>query len=148
MANGNRMLALLRCCSPAPGGAGFLCFNRRISRCIIKSLGHWLREGKMKIHNATGLIHTSAPPVFRASWGIFRLTLLVVMAGLLCLEAQAGRTSLSLDGIWQIAEGKMDAPPAVFERTAPVPGLVSLATPAFDAPGPKFDYLLGVASET
>ena len=44
------------------------------------------------------------------------------------------RRVLSLDGVWQIAEGRMDAPPATFERTVPVPGLVTLATPAFDPP--------------
>ena len=44
------------------------------------------------------------------------------------------RRVLSLDGTWQIAEGKMDQVPAKFERTVPVPGLVSLATPAFDPP--------------
>ncbi len=42
-----------------------------------------------------------------------------------------------LDGAWQIAEGKMDKTPGAFDRTVPVPGLVSLATPAFQAPGPK-----------
>ena len=47
------------------------------------------------------------------------------------------RTILSLDGTWQIAEGKMDQVPAAFDRTVPVPGLVSLATPPFHAAGPK-----------
>ena len=47
------------------------------------------------------------------------------------------RTVISLDGTWQIAEGKMEQAPASFDRSVPVPGLVSLATPAFDAPGPK-----------
>ena len=32
-------------------------------------------------------------------------------------NAAPGRTTLSLDGTWQIAEGKMDQAPAVFERT-------------------------------
>lgn len=54
------------------------------------------------------------------------------------MEVQAGRVTLSLDGDWQITQGKMDAMPAVFERTVPVPGLVSLTTPPFDpSPGPK-----------
>ena len=51
---------------------------------------------------------------------------------------ESPRRVLSLDGPWQIAEGKMDQAPAAFERTVPVPGLASLATPAFaDPPGPK-----------
>jgi beta-galactosidase len=47
------------------------------------------------------------------------------------------RRTLSLDGTWQIAEGNMDAMPADFSRTVPVPGLVDLAAPAFFEPGPK-----------
>ena len=53
------------------------------------------------------------------------------------VEKASSRTTLSLDGTWQIAEGKMDQAPTTFDRTVPVPGLVSLATPTFDAPGPK-----------
>ncbi|HZZ19327.1 MAG TPA: discoidin domain-containing protein [Opitutaceae bacterium] len=44
------------------------------------------------------------------------------------------RTTVSLDGSWQIAAGNMDEPPTVFDHTVPVPGLVSLAVPAFDPP--------------
>ena len=51
--------------------------------------------------------------------------------------AESHRIVISLDGPWQIAEGKMEQLPTSFDRTVPVPGLVSLATPAFDAPGPK-----------
>ncbi len=48
------------------------------------------------------------------------------------------RRVLSLDGTWQIAEGTMDHAATGFERTVSVPGLASLATPAFaDPPGPK-----------
>jgi len=50
---------------------------------------------------------------------------------------ESPRRVLSLDGVWQIAEGTMDRPPAAFDRTVPVPGLVSLASPAFvPPPGP------------
>lgn len=43
-----------------------------------------------------------------------------------------GRTVLSLDGLWQIADSvAADVPPAVFAHTVPVPGLVHLARPAF-----------------
>ena len=34
------------------------------------------------------------------------------------------RVVISLDGMWQIAEGKMDQSPTTFDRTVPVPGLV------------------------
>jgi hypothetical protein len=52
-------------------------------------------------------------------------------------KKESKRIVISLDGTWQIAEGKKDQAPASFDRTVPVPGLASLATPAFDAPGPK-----------
>ena len=52
--------------------------------------------------------------------------------------ADPPRHTLSLDGKWQIAEGKLDQAPARFDHTVPVPGLASLATPPFaDPPGPK-----------
>ena len=50
---------------------------------------------------------------------------------------ESKRIVISLDGTWQIAEGKMDTAPTRFDRTVPVPGLVSLAAPPFSAPGPK-----------
>ncbi len=49
--------------------------------------------------------------------------------------ASADRSVVPLDGPWQIAEGGMDAPPAAYAATAPVPGLADMATPAFDSPG-------------
>jgi beta-galactosidase len=56
------------------------------------------------------------------------------------LAAAAGPTSrktLSLDGRWQIAEGALEAVPAKFEHEVVVPGLVDMANPPFDQPGPK-----------
>jgi hypothetical protein len=49
--------------------------------------------------------------------------------------AEGGRRVISLDGAWAIAEGRMDQVPSDFGRTVPVPGLVSLAQPAFAEPG-------------
>jgi|CXWL01.1.fsa_nt_gi hypothetical protein len=76
--------------------------------------------------------------------GEFHAWALLLGAAVLGCTAQAAlppappRHSLSLDGTWQIAEGRMDAPPTAFGRTVPVPGLVTLATPAFTpVPGPK-----------
>jgi beta-galactosidase len=45
------------------------------------------------------------------------------------------RATLQLDGIWQVGEGTADAPPASFDRTMQVPGLVAHAEPAFEADG-------------
>lgn len=50
---------------------------------------------------------------------------------------QASRKTISLDGTWQIAEGRMDVVPTKFERQVPVPGLVDMATPGFVDPGPR-----------
>ncbi len=50
-------------------------------------------------------------------------------------SAEAGRTVLSLDGTWQIAEGSMDRVPGEFKHTVPVPGLVDMARPAFQDVG-------------
>lgn len=47
------------------------------------------------------------------------------------------RTTMDLNGIWQIAEGSMDKIPEKFDHTVQVPGLVSLATPAFRNAGPE-----------
>jgi beta-galactosidase len=41
-----------------------------------------------------------------------------------------------LDGMWEIADGGMDRVPERFDHSVPVPGLVSLAQPAFAEPGP------------
>lgn len=49
----------------------------------------------------------------------------------------SSRTVMSLDGAWQIAEGSMEKPLSAFDRSVPVPGLVSLATPSFVEPGSK-----------
>ncbi len=47
------------------------------------------------------------------------------------------RETISLNGTWQIAEGTMKEIPDTFFHTVPVPGLVSLSTPAFRDAGPK-----------
>ncbi|HLH57159.1 MAG TPA: glycoside hydrolase family 2 TIM barrel-domain containing protein [Verrucomicrobiae bacterium] len=65
------------------------------------------------------------------------LSVLILLIGSF-FSAQAGqsRTIVTLDGVWQVAEGGMGRVPSNFERTVPVPGLVSLARPAFVEPGP------------
>jgi beta-galactosidase len=49
----------------------------------------------------------------------------------------AQRKVISLDGMWQIAEGQLERVPDRFEHTVSVPGLVSLAQPPFIEPGPE-----------
>lgn len=68
---------------------------------------------------------------------------LAILASAGCLtlspakDSGSPRQTISLDGSWQIAEGKMDTIPTDFSRTVPVPGLVDMAVPAFTEPGPK-----------
>jgi len=62
------------------------------------------------------------------------------LAGLLLVAARSNagdlpRRVIALDGVWTIAEGTGDKVPADFGRSAPVPGLVTLAKPAFVEPG-------------
>ena len=60
------------------------------------------------------------------------LAALVCFGILLCPDAWAERLTVSLDGLWQIADSRSEADlPAVFKHTVPVPGLAHLAKPAF-----------------
>jgi hypothetical protein len=68
--------------------------------------------------------------------GIFFGTVLVLMTLNACQDRQK-RDSISLNGVWQIAEGSMDKIPVGFDHSVQVPGLVSLATPPFRDPGPR-----------
>ena len=59
---------------------------------------------------------------------------------LLCVVSALGATEphrqvWNLDGTWQVAEGKLEQQPAVFDHTVPVPGLLDMAQPPFESPG-------------
>ena len=56
--------------------------------------------------------------------------------------AESLRTTVSLNGSWQIAEGTMATPPSTFSRTVPVPGLVDMATPAFEEQRTRYGLAL------
>ena len=47
------------------------------------------------------------------------------------LKAQSPRQVISLDGQWQIGQSGVKTPPAKFDHTVAVPGLVDMAEPAF-----------------
>ncbi|MBP7142292.1 MAG: hypothetical protein KBA71_10325 [Opitutaceae bacterium] len=66
--------------------------------------------------------------------------LLVFVAGFQMVQASAlrplgPRHSIPLNGTWQIGQGGMDAPPADFTHSIPVPGLADMASPAFTEVG-------------
>jgi beta-galactosidase/beta-glucuronidase len=58
----------------------------------------------------------------------------LVLVSMLAAQALAGRSTIKLDGIWQAALGSPVAVPTNFSHTIPVPGLINLAKPSFDAP--------------
>lgn len=61
-------------------------------------------------------------------------TLVLLTAAAMPGRAEALRTTVSLDGVWQIADGKSpDAVPVRFDHTVAVPGLANLAQPPFAA---------------
>jgi beta-galactosidase len=53
-----------------------------------------------------------------------------------CHNDSTARKIISLNGRWQIADGKKDVIPSKFERSITVPGLVNLARPSFVNPAP------------
>src|SRR5450759_2909975 len=62
---------------------------------------------------------------------IFFILLLSTILLVECRQGADKRNTISLNGIWQIAEGGKDVIPTKFDRTIYVPGLVTLAQPAF-----------------
>ncbi len=64
-------------------------------------------------------------------------TLAVLLVAALAAADPASRNTISLDGTWQIGEGTLNAVPSAFGHEVAVPGLVSLAAPPFEEPGPK-----------
>jgi hypothetical protein len=69
----------------------------------------------------------------RAGFLVLMLSALL-LAG--CSQGTGNRNTISLNGMWQIADGKKDVVPTVFDRTIAVPGLITLAQPAFINPAP------------
>ena len=68
-------------------------------------------------------------------------TVLIILTASTFAHAQniSKRNTISLNGKWQIAEGTKEIIPKSFDHTVQVPGLVSLATPAFKNVGPKVE---------
>lgn len=64
----------------------------------------------------------------------FLFTVLLILNG--CSGKSGQRETISLNGTWQIAEGKKDIMPPVYNHTITVPGLVTLAEPEFENAAP------------
>jgi hypothetical protein len=67
------------------------------------------------------------------------ITGVFILIMLSACQVSQKRETLSLNGVWKIAEGSMDQIPEVFDHSVIVPGLVSLATPPFNNAGPKVE---------
>ena len=65
------------------------------------------------------------------------LLLLFILLLLASCNNNEKRTTINLNGTWNIEEGTMDKIPENYTHTVQVPGLVSLAKPAFENAGPK-----------
>jgi beta-galactosidase len=87
----------------------------------------------MKRRDSVKLMLTAAGSMFLPAMGPAHAD----AASLVARKPRAGtRKNISLDGLWEIADGGLDAMPEKFDRQVPVPGLVDMANPAFIAPGP------------
>ncbi|MEN6336139.1 MAG: sugar-binding domain-containing protein, partial [Phycisphaerales bacterium] len=63
----------------------------------------------------------------------------MVCSGPVCADEISPRNVIDLNGMWQVAEGTMEAVPERFEHEVPVPGLIDMAEPAFAEVGKKSD---------
>lgn len=59
----------------------------------------------------------------------------ILTSGIHFASGADARRALSLNGTWQVAEGKLNTVPTSFDHTVPVPGLLDMATPPFEKPG-------------
>jgi beta-galactosidase len=74
----------------------------------------------------------------RAPFAIGLLAVAFAASGIhAALKPQPPRQVISLDGQWQVGQGSMEKVPRRFDRTAPVPGLLDMAEPAFADVGKK-----------
>jgi len=62
---------------------------------------------------------------------LFLILLLSIIVFVECKQSADKRNTISLNGIWQITDGKKDVIPIKFDHAIPVPGLITQAQPAF-----------------
>ena len=69
--------------------------------------------------------------------------MIIMLIGFISLSCGGGdsmtRKTISLNGTWYVAEGSMDSLPEEFTSEVIVPGLIDMASPAFDETGRKSD---------
>jgi beta-galactosidase len=62
---------------------------------------------------------------------LFLILLLSTIVFVECKQSADRRNTISLNGVWQITDGKKDVIPTKFDHAIPVPGLITQAQPAF-----------------
>src|SRR5664280_3200817 len=62
---------------------------------------------------------------------LFLILLLSTIVFVECKQSADRRNTVSLNGVWQITDGKKDVIPTKFDHAIPVPGLITQAQPAF-----------------
>jgi hypothetical protein len=62
---------------------------------------------------------------------LFLILLLSIIVFVGCKQSADRRNTISLNGVWQITDGKKDVIPTKFDHSIPVPGLITQAQPAF-----------------
>lgn len=62
---------------------------------------------------------------------LFLILLPSIIVFVECKQSADRRNTISLNGIWQITDGKKDVIPTKFDHSIPVPGLITQAQPAF-----------------
>lgn len=67
---------------------------------------------------------------------IYSAFTLIILISYSCGTNENKREVFSLNGTWQIAEGKKDIVPKVFNHTVPVPGIIALVQPPFENAAP------------
>ena len=101
------------------------------SRILRDGMPYWQAQRcRHSGHRAIVRRFADNPSMF--SRGLLAIAVLLLSLSTVIAKAPAGRTTLSLDGVWDVADSAAPTPPpAEFGHKGPVPGLAHLATPAF-----------------
>ncbi len=68
------------------------------------------------------------------------ISVLVLILFLSCYDQPDDRTTISLEGTWQISRGSLNAVPLSFNHTIPVPGFIDMAEPPLYSKESAFWY--------
>eukprot|EP01029_Cantina_marsupialis_P010409 TRINITY_DN23759_c0_g1_i1.p1 TRINITY_DN23759_c0_g1~~TRINITY_DN23759_c0_g1_i1.p1 ORF type:complete len:717 (+),score=92.59 TRINITY_DN23759_c0_g1_i1:1723-3873(+) len=72
-----------------------------------------------------------------------RIVVFMLLFTTVAFSTIAQRQTISLNGIWQVEEGRLAQMPESFNHECPVPGFIDMATPEFDRVGDWLDVDFG-----